>query len=1118
MINKLKNYWEIFIILFLGLSPLLWYKNPNSLALGHDMGFPIDPIVFFKDRLFLWTDRVGLGWDQTLGSAAVLIHGFEALTASTGLPIFIVQKIVFIFWFVLPGLAMYYFVSTIHKEKEQWFIRLGASLFYMFNHFLLQAWFIAERTKISLFVALPLLLGLTINIIDRRISPLKGLALMALIFFFFNGGGGLPLYGGSLLALSLGFLFFAIFHLKKSFKTEFKRLSLLAFGIVSSFILANFYWILPTFIKTFFSYRESLSSIGGVSGVLAWSFEISKFASILNVIRLQGIPDWYDNPVHPYSKFFLENPFLVLISFIIPIIVFSSLLLVKKVPQYRKHIIFFNLLAVFGIIFTAGSHPPFGVIYNSFLSFIPGFAIFRTPFYKFAPALWFAYAYLFAFSFYYLTDRLKNFKTALRLIALPLILIYSFPFFTGSFFNWKEPFSTMTNLPSHVFSFKNWANSNLSFNDRVLTFPNQNIGWNTAIYRWGYWSTAPLETLLTNKSIITNDKVMTQFERKMVESVYESILEGTDDWEKTADFLEINYFLLHNDFYFDAPKFETEDPMVYEERFLQLGLKKKESFGEWDLYELPKSKDRISVESNPILILGANELLNDQFTDIDSIIDIPNNTSFYFTNDRQRQKEGIFSRNILIEKCLFCDKEDEKLSLRLPSVRILPGSIFYPLIEGREERSRKNVPNLNSQVDFHLGTSLKRISEIQRLIQLKHDDRTILATLKRLKGEIDGLKKIIDSLDKNKSFNRLTIKRIDDFLREENKILSDIAADSSENVRPNVLDLRVEIAEIYQTNQASEFTYDPNNDKIFHFLVDSSYNYEILLKGSNLSIEEFLLDGDLQKTTSATISSYLSFGKKFLNEGFHKLKFSLGNINNLLGQNDLNFKINPTNSQCRVFKLSVLPNKIYRLSFDYMTERSAGANNGPFVKIEKSGRGQDTNIERLQLKANSIFQSFNSKVATHSQTQRLAISICSSPGYEEVSTIEIRNLSLKDFIVPTAILVSENSVSSGNPTVSTEQINQSNYNVSVKGASSPYLLTLNNTFNSNWKLNSEDGDEEYRHITVNGFANGWIIDKKGDYTLNITYQPQKYFYWGWVVTFIFILSSIILIFYKRHEN
>ena len=135
--NFLRKHWEILIILFLGLTPLLWYKDPNSLALGHDMGFPIDPISFFKDRTFLWTDRVGLGWDQTLGSAAILIHGFEAAVASLGVPIFLVQKVVFIFWFVLPGLAMYYFVSTIHREKDQWFIRLAGSLFYMFNHFLL---------------------------------------------------------------------------------------------------------------------------------------------------------------------------------------------------------------------------------------------------------------------------------------------------------------------------------------------------------------------------------------------------------------------------------------------------------------------------------------------------------------------------------------------------------------------------------------------------------------------------------------------------------------------------------------------------------------------------------------------------------------------------------------------------------------------------------------------------------------------------------------------------------------------------------------------------------------------------------------------------------------------
>ena len=315
MIKKIKKYWEILVILFLGFTPLLWYKAPNSLAIGHDMGFPIDPIMFFKDRLFLWTDRVGLGWDQTLGSAAVLLHGLEALIASLNLGIFTTQKIVFIFWFVLPGLSMYYFVSTIHKDKEQWFIRLAASFFYMFNHFLLQGWFIAERTKMSLIIALPLLLAFTISTLQHKTSVKKGLALISLTLFFFNGGGGVPLYGGILLAFFLALLFFGSFQIKINGKREIKRIVLFSFGVLGSFILANAYWVIPILSGIFTSYRQNISTIGGISGIISWSSEISKFASYLNLFRLQGIPDWYGNPLHPYSNIFFTSPILILISF-----------------------------------------------------------------------------------------------------------------------------------------------------------------------------------------------------------------------------------------------------------------------------------------------------------------------------------------------------------------------------------------------------------------------------------------------------------------------------------------------------------------------------------------------------------------------------------------------------------------------------------------------------------------------------------------------------------------------------------------------------------------------------------------------------------------------------------
>src|SRR3989344_5534346 len=1122
--NFLRKHWEILIILFLGLTPLLWYKDPNSLALGHDMGFPIDPISFFKDRTFLWTDRVGLGWDQTLGSAAILIHGFEAAVASLGVHIFLVQKVVFIFWFVLPGLAMYYFVSTIHREKDQWFIRLAGSLFYMFNHFLLQAWFIAERTKISLFIALPILLALTISMIEGRISKIKGLALMSLVFFFFNGGGGLPLYGGLLLTLFTAFAFFGLIHLRRNPKTGVKRLTGIALGILASFILANFYWVLPLLVSVLSSYGQSLSSIGGISGVIAWSFEISKFASILNVMRLQGIPDWYDNPSHPFSGLFLNNPFLILVSFLIPVVVFSSLFLIKKIPEYRRHIIFFNILAVLGIIFTAGSHPPFGAIYNLFLTFIPGFAIFRTPFYKFAPAVWFAYAYLFAFSFYYLTQNFKRIRSALRFLVLPLILIYSFPFFTGSFFNWKEPFSTMTNLPSYVLDFSEYANSNFSFNDRVLTFPNQNLGWNSAIYKWGYWSTAPIESLLTNKSIVSNDRVMTDPEKKLTELIYDSILNRTDEWKKSVNILGINYFLLHNDFYYDAPKFETEDPRVYRERFLELGFEKKEVFGEWELYKIPglSLKSKLYIDNDAIGIYNNENVLENQYFGIENVLDLPLDDDPFVINSPDTSDN--LKTTIFLENCLFCDKEQKETPIFLPRTRILPGSILYPLVK-RKENSQRNklTKNINSKLDFHLGTTLKRLAEIKHLIDLGADENKTNGAVNELKKELMLLQDSVNKMDKSRGDMRLLVLRIDNFLREENRILADISNDANASTGDKLIDVRSFISLATQENRKYESLYPENTEKRYHFTIDKKRGYEILVRKDefkpDLVVEKAVVDNKgLPLKTFNKNSHYYSFGVNVFSKGFHEISLFLKNPDNLLSKgndDDLNFDVNPLQPDCRVFRIEPLSSRIYILNFDYLTERSVGADNGPFVKIEQVLQ-DDVRDEDFQLKANSIFQTFDYKIATEKNVQLVKVSICASSGYENSSNIHIENLSLRPFQTPAlALISSDNKPTINDNKISVTQINPTKYEVRVN-ANSPYILVLNNKFNSNWK--TSDKDVNTKHFMVNGFANAWNISKTGEYTLIVEYSSKKYFYLGWFITIAFMITMFTYLIYAIYKH
>lgn len=488
-----KHVLNLSIIIILGLIPFLWLNN-NSLIMGHDSGLTLFPVSHFLDRLSIWTDRYGFGMDQSFALSGFMIHGLEAIVSGIGFTIQTVQKIIFSFWLILPGIAMYIFASKIERENKLKYFALPASLLYMFNHFLLQGWFIAERTKFSLYAALPLMLYLLFEYQAKKMSALRTSILFSLLFFFLNGEGSLPLFGGIIVSIIIfGLFYFLEEHSLKSVKSLLK-LSILT--LFFSFILQA-YWIIPYAQYVLFHYSAEVTTFGGVQGILGWIDYISKDSSLINLFRLQGIPEWYENPIHPYAATFLTNPLFILISFILPVSAFLPLRIIKD-KRLRKLILFFSTLAVFSIIFIAGSHPPFGALYIAMAKFIPGFIAFRTPFYKFAPALWLSYAVLISITINYIITGTKEGRLTLpkhatnvltkiskafdsKLLAIPLfiiicltILIYNFPFFTGVFFNYAVgQRSTRVHVPRYVFDYAKWSQTNDNQLAKTLTIPPQ---------------------------------------------------------------------------------------------------------------------------------------------------------------------------------------------------------------------------------------------------------------------------------------------------------------------------------------------------------------------------------------------------------------------------------------------------------------------------------------------------------------------------------------------------------------------------------------------------------------------------------------------------------------------
>ena len=83
-----------------------------------------------------------------------------------------------------------------------------------------------------------------------------------------------------------------------------------------------------------------------------------------------------------------------------------------------------------------------------------------------------------------------------------------------------------------------------------------------------------------------------------------------------------------------------------------------------------------------------------------------------------------------------------------------------------------------------------------------------------------------------------------------------------------------------------------------------------------------------------------------------------------------------------------------------------------------------------------------------------------------------------------------------------------------KNNDDPEMIVLSQLFNTNWKMYSAEGQkiDERKHIPVNIFANGWIINKAGSYSFTIKYYPQVLLNIGLkFATMIFLLLLIVIV-------
>lgn len=1127
--EKNRYHYAFVLITFIVISliPFIWVADGNMI-LGHDAGTPIAPSAHFLDRLQTWTHRYGLGSNQTFAIPGIFIHGFEFVLDQMGLSVSTAQGVSFFVYMLLMGLSMHYLANTLFPRKK--YLPLIAGIFYQINHFTLQAWFVAERTKFTVYIALPIALALIYKINNKSLSPVKAGLITAILFTILNGGGFLPLFGSALLLMPVWIIVLILTSDQK--KLMMRKYAIFIATMLISALALNCYWLLPYVIYIRTSFSEVTSSAGGVEGVISWLMSISQWTSYSNLFRLQGIPDWYANPNHPYASIYRHNIFLIFVSYLIPLFAFAPLVIAKK----KKVIYLITLTALISILFSAGSHSPFGWFYILLIKFVPGFMAFRTAFYKFAPGIWLAYGLLISYTLDYLIIKVK--KTRLQyllvIIIIGIITGYSFPFITKSFLNYDVNRTTLIKVPQYILDYSKDSNSNRIPFNRILVLPTEPKINSAEHTIWNYWSLASTLSLLDNKSYVDRSVSLTFGEQYLINELYDMLDTNNPEWIEHAKRLGIDGILLREDIvpYEQAGRMITAD--MYRSIIEKEGFKKIKSYGKWHLYKFSSPLSDVTVHTSYVLVTDLRkDLLFPDFGFQYSKI-IGNNT--LILNSDFPNATNLKQADIILPHCEKCTIPALKLFIEKTDMIIFPGSQFYALKQKLEKRNEPVVnSSLEKKIEYETRMSLRRVYEMRRTVEHAISKDIRITAWNEYGTTIDKMdqliNKYIDTTVQSANSNTFLLYISDNIYQQilELNTISENVTDYNEG-EPFVK-LYAKINKLYRQIDKNTFKSENLTTKKYIVPINDQGQYEIWIDPQSLyttngvtSSDSAQLNYSIDKknfsTRINTSDGWVKITTLPLSRGEHKIVLmdESPNLFDTLKVKGLTLSDTKTKTlklsfssltNCNLLDLGRLPRDKYRLEFNVKSEKMKTKLNIFIDSDKKNAILLPSLTNTLDLVESGSSHYSNDFISNGYAPTEIRLCQLFRPTYDNII---LTSLELKRLTSPKLVFVkyNENFIKQPLPKYSIKKASNTKYHITL-GSHKDIFIQLNQRFDLGWRLNDT-------HTKSNFYAQAWHIkpSTNGD-TLLLEFSSQKVFTLGLIISGVSVLI-IGLLFIKNYKR
>jgi len=1113
----------------------LWLPSGYIVA-GHDSGLAINASNFVKTRFFAW-DVQGFGKDNSMHFGSLAIHLTDYLwsvisgTASAG------NQLTLFYWIAIIFTAAFIFADQLKDRLGRYFAFIFP-VFVTFNFYILQSIFIIERAKYSLLVASLLFLAVSLKLLERKLSVLSAGILSSFILFFFNGGTwwGLPLYGSFFILVISLVIFELVRAIRRSTFSDLWRLVGYLTIAAVGFLILNAYSIIP-YIVTFLKQDVfTVTNSAVIAQNKAWLEMISQATSFLNIFHLQGVPDWYSsstgiNLLHSYANSYLSNPIYVILSFVFPLLIITPFI-VAKTKEQKKLISFVGLAMLLTMFFMGGSHKPLGFVYEFIYENLPGFSIFRSPYYKFGAAFFICASMLMGFTTSALIEKVTakltdkvHFVVGVSIVVLLIIAWFGYHsviFSSDNLFSWQKGFSTILKVPEYVNSFSGWANNTDLKGSRILLVPPINESWQNDAYNWGYWSLTNLPSVISSQSFVAGDS-LTEGESYWVGKLYSFIEEGK---EKEVDDLSyrlgIGYLLLRQDVLSDSSWSAAPSPDRYKKILDSFTtLKKVKSFDQWLVYKFdrgptPKFKIVTSLTGIP-----ENRLyLAQEF--------LPNQDTVYVAGGSDRYPQYL-SKTVEIYSCQSCPLELKDALTSLPGVRILPNSPLYYFKLKRESDTLKASNTDQLKIDSYLGFSVIRAAEIKTMLTLGLKDRYSTEALKIMNQHLGELSKLLQVPVTSDRYLFRARRLLDNINVIQSSFNNEVASAGfgkrDQDFSQEMLDALWNIKELKNLFPVIFDRHTLETNKVYYLRFFDEGDYQVFLDTTSLPRDlngKFILPDDiLYKTKEGEFHLSLEDGfQNFLKlnlptdikEGEITLKFSepvnLLETQKSSVEESVSGKIN-----CLVGKINgYTPTKKYR--FEIKVSQGDQFLRMYIKDMEGKRKGKSDYLfgqDETDVVQAFSYQPYSYLYYPSTGSKESVLYLCNN----NLNPPVIDDFKIYEIFSPN--IVSLKTISSknlGKPNIKFEKIDNISYKISVEEAKEPFILMFNETYNPFWKIKGED----FEHFMINGYANAWLVDKKGSFDLALEYRLQKYFFFGAVVSATGLIFAIVLAAYLKKKR